>query len=474
MGRPMALCGTYGLGAKRNFRKFRAGKCTFSNPFSARKTAAPGSGRCAIGGLVQGLVTGLLALCLILPGGARAATVDVPAGGEALAQAIATAQAGDILRLAPGRHAGGHEIDNPLTIACEEGAHIEGPGKGSVLLVTGKDVEISGCKITGSGSDHQEIDSGVRLTKKASKARIIGNTLIGNLYGVDIHGAKGTLVQGNTIIGRQDHRMNARGNGVYVWNAPRADVIGNDIRYGRDGIFVNTSHSNTFKGNRFRDLRYAVHYMYAHQSEVSGNLSIGNRLGYAVMYSKRVKVLNNVSIDDGKHGVMLNYTNSSRIEGNLVVGGKDKCLFIYNAHKNQIASNRFERCRIGVHFTAGSERNAISQNAFVGNRTQVKYVGSKWLDWSHEGMGNYWSDFASYDLDGNGRADTPYRPNDSMDHILWTQPSAKLLLGSPAVQMVKWAQSAFPALLPGGVVDTAPMMRPVEIAVPEWEKRNDG
>ena len=76
----------------------------------------------------------------------------------------------------------------------------------------------------------------MRLTQEASKARIIGNTLIGNLYGVDIHGAKGTLVAGNIIIGRQDHRMNARGNGVYVWNAPGADVIGNDIRYGRDGF----------------------------------------------------------------------------------------------------------------------------------------------------------------------------------------------------------------------------------------------
>ncbi|HSG56924.1 MAG TPA: nitrous oxide reductase family maturation protein NosD, partial [Paracoccaceae bacterium] len=75
---------------------------------------------------------------------------------------------------------------------------------------------------------------------------------------------------------------------------------------------------------------------------------------------------------------------------------------------------------------------------------------------------------------GDGLADTPYRPNDSMDHILWTQPSARLLLGAPAVQLVKWAQSAFPALLPGGVIDKAPLMRPKEIAMPDWERRHDG
>lgn len=414
----------------------------------------------------------LLALCLAGP--ALAGTVEVPAEAGALARAIESAGAGDVLRLGPGRHDGGLEIARPLTLHCAEGAEIVGPGKGSVLTVTAPGVEIAGCLIRGSGDDHEEIDSGIRLLKGAEGARVTGNRIVGNLYGVDVHGAHNARVAGNVIEGRQDHRMNSRGNGVYVWNAPGAEVIGNDIRWGRDGIFVNTSHSNTFKGNRFRDLRFAVHYMYAHKSEVSGNISIGNHLGYAVMYSKRVKVLNNVSIGDAEHGIMLNYTNSSTVAGNLVQNGENKCLFIYNAHKNDIAGNRFERCEIGIHFTAGSERNTISGNAFVGNRTQVKYVGSKWVDWSLDGTGNYWSDFAAYDLDGNGRADTPYRPNDSMDHVLWTQPSAKLLMGAPAVQLVKWAQSAFPALLPGGVVDTAPLMRPVEIPVPDWEGRHEG
>ncbi|SLN37227.1 Periplasmic copper-binding protein (NosD) [Roseovarius gaetbuli] len=416
----------------------------------------------------------LLALCLSLPGLAVAEERAVPAGGGALALAIKTAGAGDTLRLGPGRHQGGLDITRPVTIDCAAGAEIDAGGQGSVLTLRAPEVTISGCTLTGSGSDHEALDSGIRLLKGADGARIIGNHLNGNLYGVDIHGARNAEVAGNTIEGRQDHRMNARGNAVYLWDARGAEVVGNDIRWGRDGIFVNTSHSNAFVGNRFRDLRFAVHFMYANKSEVRGNLSIGNHLGYAVMFSKGLRLLNNVSLGDAEHGIMLNYTNSSEVRGNLVRNGGDRCLFIYNAHKNRVTGNRFERCGIGVHFTAGSERNAISGNAFVGNRTQVKYVGSKWLDWSDGGIGNYWSDFAAYDLNGDGLADTPYRPNDSMDHILWTQPSARLLLGAPAVQLVKWAQSAFPALLPGGVIDKAPLMRPKEIAMPDWERRHDG
>ncbi|MGR3519201.1 MAG: nitrous oxide reductase family maturation protein NosD, partial [Roseovarius sp.] len=301
---------------------------------------------------------------------APAADREIPAGGTALAEAIENAGAGETLRLGPGRHRGGMEIDKPLTLDCAPGARIDGGGQGSTLTVTAPDVAITGCTITGSGSDHEEIDSGIRLLEGAVRARVSGNRLTGNLYGVDIHGARDALVSGNVIEGRQDRRMNERGNGVYVWNAPGSDVVGNDIRWGRDGIFVNTSRANRFVGNRFRDLRFAVHYMYANGSEVRDNLSIGNDLGFAVMYSRGVKIIDNVSVNDAEHGMMLNYTNGSEVRGNLVLNGGNKCLFIYNAHKNEITGNRFERCDIGVHFTAGSERNRITGNAFVGNRTQ--------------------------------------------------------------------------------------------------------
>ena len=416
----------------------------------------------------------VLILVGLIASAAHAGEVRVPAADGALKAAVAGASPGDVLILSPGRHDGPVTLSRSITLDGRGKASVDAGGAGSVITVTGADITVRGLTIVGSGSDHEGIDSGVQLTKTARRALVEHNRILGNLYGVDIHGADDSIVRGNLIEGRTDRRMNDRGNGVYVWNAPGARVEGNDIRWGRDGIFVNTSHSNSFVGNRFRDLRFAVHYMYANRSEVRGNLSVGNHLGYAVMYSKDVKIIDNVSVNDAEHGVMLNYTNGSEVRGNLVLSGATKCLFIYNAHKNEIAGNRFERCGIGVHFTAGSERNAITGNAFVGNRTQVKYVGTTWVDWSAEDIGNYWSDFAGYDLDGDGIADAPYRPNDSMDHILWTQPAAKLLLGAPAVQLVKWAQSAFPALLPGGVVDRAPLMQPVEISIPDWEMKHDG
>ncbi len=410
-----------------------------------------------------------LTVLLSLASPSMSAEIIVEATDGSLASAIKTAKAGDILRLRPGTHKGPIEINKTLVLDGAGAATIKGNGTGSVISVKAPDVTIRRLVISGSGLLGKDKDAGVALFKTAIDALVEGNRIIGNLVGVNIQGAKNAIVRNNVIEGRRDARMNSRGNGVYVWNAPGAKVIGNDVRWGRDGIFVNTSTNNEFSGNRFRDLRFAVHYMYAHNSIISQNTSIGNHLGYAIMFSNNVTITGNVSRKDRKYGLMLNYTNSSEIRGNSIENVDGKCVFIYNAHKNILSGNRFEGCNTGIHFTAGSERNQITENAFIGNRVQVKYVSARWVEWSVNGRGNYWSDHGAYDFDGDGIADQVYRPNDIMDQVLWTQPAARALLGSPAIQLIRWSQSAFPALLPGGVIDRYPLMQPVSPQIRPWK-----
>lgn len=393
-------------------------------------------------------------------GAAAQAAEHRVAPGTPLQPVIEAAAPGDTLRLAPGRHAGPVVIDRTLSLIGEAGATLAGPGTGSVVTVTAPDVRIRGVEISGSGTDLLAMDSAILVRESAPRADIRGNRLVDNLFGVYLYGAGDSVVQGNVINGRKDLRLAEAGNGVSLWNAPGSEVIGNTISHGRDGIYVRVSSRNTFRDNTFSDLRFAIHYMYTHDSRIVGNTSRNNHVAWAIMFSKGLEIRGNVSINDRDHGLMLNATNDSEIVGNTVRGGGEKCAFVYNANKNRILENWFEGCPIGIHFTAGSEGNVMSGNAFVANRMQVKYVGTRYLDWTSGGRGNYWSDNPAYDLDGDGVADRPYRPNDVMDEILWTLPQAKALVSSPAVQMVRWAQARFPALYPGGVVDSAPLMRP--------------
>jgi nitrous oxidase accessory protein len=412
-----------------------------------------------------GLVVGLLFCILFISLPAVAREWRVEPGNGTLQSAIDAAQAGDSLLLAAGTYTGSVIIHRSL-ILSGNGVNgnagdsiIDGEGSSHVIKVAAPDVVIKGLNVQHSGNVAEDEDSGIFITDKGDRTFIEDNHLENNLIGVYLKGPESVVVRNNVIIGSQFHRMNDRGNGIYLWNTPGSIIKDNVIRFGRDGIFVNGSRNNIFSGNHLSDLRFAIHYMYAHDSEVSDNVSINNHVGFAIMFSDRIIARNNISTGDAERGLFFNAANYSVIAGNRVVGA-EKCVFIYNANFNQINNNSFEGCQIGIHFTAGSEKNEIYANAFIDNRSQVKYVGTRYIEWSKNGHGNYWSDNAAFDIDSNGIADQVYKPNDLVDQIVWRHPLAKLLLNSPSVQIIKWVQSEFPALHPGGVTDSKPLMLP--------------
>jgi len=456
-------------------------------------------------------IGGGAAVATLLATSAFAERVIVEPGHE-VQSALDRATEGDVVVLARGTHRGPVQVGTNVTLEGESGAVLEGSGKGSVVTISAPGAVVRGLTIRGSGRDLAALDAGVFVKKSATGAVVEGNRLEGNLYGIYLHGAENSIARGNVIIGIEEGRLNEAGNGVSVWSAPGARVEDNDMRFGRDGIFVIASKRNVFRGNHFRDLRFAVHYMYTDDSEVVDNVSTGNTVGFAIMFSHRLRVRGNVSDGDLNHGFLFNFANSSDITGNTVKGrmrpaihwvtrgfrankadarahglpaadaaastenspwrnAPEKCVFIYNANKNKFRDNWFEGCDIGVHFTAGSEGNEITGNAFVQNRNQVKYVGTRYLDWSKDGRGNFWSDNPAFDLNGNGIADTAYRPNDIIDKVLWTAPQAKVLVNSPAMQIIRWAQAQFPALLPGGVIDSRPLMAPAAAPLSDGSAR---
>ena len=446
-------------------------------------------------------VIGLAALVAVVPACANATDLIVTPDARPLQHILDSSSPGDVIKLKAGQYAGPLTIRTSVRLEGEKGAAIVGNGRGSVVTISAEGASVSGLEISGSGTDLAAMDSGVFVEQSAANAIVENNVIHDNLSGIYLHGATNSLARNNRITGLKNGRVSEAGNGVTLWNAPGAKVLDNDISFGRDGIATNSSKRNVFSGNYLHDVRFAIHYMYTNDSEISGNTSTGNSVGYAIMFSSRLKITRNLSDGDRDHGLLLNYANNSEVSDNIVHGrmlpatrwakggnrtqehtvpeaedaaaaegddfrpAPEKCVFIYNANKNRVRQNVFEGCAIGIHFTAGSEGNKMSGNAFINNRTQVKYVGTRYLDWSQDGMGNYWSDNPSFDLDGDGIADRPYRPNDLIDKVLWTTPQAKVLTSSPAVQVIRWAQTQFPALLPGGVIDSHPLMAPTASGV---------
>jgi len=390
-----------------------------------------------------------------------------------LGEIVSQAKDGDVFILANTSYKSNLIINNKITIRGDVETKIIGNNQGSVITVNASDVVLENLEISNSGVDLSTQDSAIFVNKTAHNTLIKNNTLMHNLIGIYLWGAKHVIVTHNKIIGRQDLRENERGNGIQLWNSTGSEVSFNTVSYGRDGIFVTTSNNNIFNNNTFSNLRYSIHYMYTNDSTISNNVSIGNDIGFALMSSDRLKVENNISINDKEHGLFANFLNYSNIKNNVVLDGGNKCLFVYNSNFNTINDNYFKRCLIGVHWTAGSNDNVFYNNAFVGNKKQVKYVSTKNLQWSFQEKGNYWSDHTSYDINNNGIADSSYRPNDITDKILWNYPNAAVLLGSPVMLLLKYANKHFPTLLPGGILDSYPLITPENIATRTLKKANE-
>jgi nitrous oxidase accessory protein len=275
------------------------------------------------------------------------------------------------------------------------------------------------------------------------------------------------------IRGMRALRVADRGDGIHLWNDTGCTIDGNDIAGSRDGIYVYVSSHNTITRNVVHDVRYGVHYMYSQYNLLQDNVSYGNLAGYALMSSHHLKVIGNSSADESSYGFLLNYIAHSEIAGNRVhrikgqsddaggtiEGTEGKGLFVYLSQFNTFHDNLVADSQIGIHMTAGSENNRLWGNHFEDNRIQVKYVQNLAQEWSERGRGNFWSDYLGWDLDADGIGDIPFRPNDGVDVLLWKYPSARNLMSSPSVLLLRYVQRAFPVFTPPSVQDSHPLMK---------------
>lgn len=407
-------------------------------------------------------ITGIL-LLLFLSSAAQAALniTDLPLRPE-----------GDNRWVIPvGDYRGQFFIEEPMHIRCEKGAVFQALGQGNALSIRAPNVTVEGCAVRDWGRNLTAMDSGIFVQPEATGVRLQDNNLQGPGFGIWVDAASDISVIGNVVEGDRQVRSQDRGNGIHLFSVNGAKIIDNKISHTRDGIYIDNSHGNHLEGNTLEDLRYGIHYMFSHDNQVIENTTRRTRTGYALMQSRNLTVIGNRSEQDENYGILMNYITYSTLKNNIVSavshgsstastssGAEGKALFIYNSVFNTIENNHFEHSTLGIHLTAGSEDNRIAGNAFVKNKQQVKYVATRTQEWSRDGRGNYWSDYLGWDRNGDGLGDVPYEPNDNVDRMLWLYPQARLLMNSPAVQVLRWVQRAFPVIKSPGVKDSYPLM----------------
>lgn len=392
-----------------------------------------------------------------------AATTWQASPDQGLQTIIDAAAPGDTIEITRGWYLGNVLVHKPLTLRGINRPTLSANLSGDTIRVTAPDVVIEGLIVRDSGDSLLQQNAGIYLYPGAHRAVVRNNDLTYNLFGLWIEKANDVRIENNTITGKRDYRSSQRGNGIQLYNTQGARIIGNNVSFVRDALYVDVSHNAIFRGNKLHHSRYGTHYMNSYYNLWEDNDVWMNRGGLALMEVRNQTVRNNRAWANSDHGIMLRTIQDSMIENNIVAGN-NRGLFIYDVEYTTLRGNLIVDNHVGVHLSAGSTRNIVELNDFISNREQIRYVGARDENWGGE-VGNYWSNYFGWDRNGDGFGDAPYEANDIVDRLLWQHPSAKILLNSPAIQAMRLVGQQFPILRVPSVVDAHPRM---EARYPTW------
>ena len=209
-------------------------------------------------GLVSSLAGALWAGdCLIE---AYAATLRVGPGSD-LQATISRAQTGDVIEIERALHEGNFQIDKTLTLRGIGRPTLAGRLQGHTLVVNAPDVVIEGLIVRDSGDSLKDQNAGIYIRPGAHPVTVRNNDLTYNLFGLWIEKANDVLVENNIITGKRDYNSPQRGNGIQLYNTTGARIIGNNISFVRDALYVDVSHNAVFRGNRLHHRGYGRNYL---------------------------------------------------------------------------------------------------------------------------------------------------------------------------------------------------------------------
>ena len=405
----------------------------------------------------------LFVTTFVLSTPAFAATIWRVTPGESIQIAIDRAAPGDIIEVERARYIENLTIDKSLTLRGIDRPMVSGGLSGHTIMVTGEDVVIDGMIVADSGDSLRDQNSGIYIWPGAHRAIVRNSNIVYNLFGLWIEKADDVLIENNTIVGKRDYRSPMRGNGIQLYNTRRARIIGNNVSFVRDALYVDVSHDALFRGNRLHHSRYGTHYMNSYRNLWEDNDVYMNRGGLALMEVRDQVVRNNRVWANSDHGIMLRTIWDTVVENNIVAGN-ERGLFMYDAYFNELRNNLVVDNLVGMHVWAGSKDNVIERNDFISNREQVRYVAAADQLWGIK-EGNHWSNYLGWDRNGDGIGDIPYEASDLVDRLSWRHPMMKLLLASPAVQTLRLVGRQFPLLRAPSIVDPNPRMQPHH---PDW------
>ncbi|MDA9069875.1 nitrous oxide reductase family maturation protein NosD [bacterium] len=348
-------------------------------------------------------------------------------------------------------------VNKPLTIIGKDYPVIDGELKGEIITIISDNVTVDGLFIINVGTSYTEDYAAIRVRK--SKNFVIQNLVLEKLFfGIYIEKSHHGKVFHNKVIGDAVEEYKS-GNGIQLWHSNHIEIEHNYVEHVRDGIYLEFSDDCVIKNNvSALNVRYGLHFMFSNDDVYEDNTFENNGAGVAVMFSKRIKMYNNIFKENwgtASYGMLLKEINDAEIEGNTF---EDNTIGINIEGSNRInyKQNTFINNGWAVKVKGACYTNKFTENNFLYNSFDIAY-NSNVND--NEFDKNYWSNYTGYDLDKNGIGDVPYRPVKLFSYIVNRTPETIILLRSLFIDIIDFSEKVSPVFTPDDLLDNNPLIK---------------
>lgn len=402
----------------------------------------------------------IIGICVVAVSPAATIKVCDTCNVKSISAAISQSLPGDTLFIAKGIYKEGNiVVDKPLVLIGEDYPVVDGENNTEIFTITSDSVSIIGFQIQNVGISYTVDRAGINVVR-SKYVRIENNRLINTFFGIYLQKSSHCLIKNNVIIGNAIEEMSS-GNAIHLWYSKHTRIEDNDVRKHRDGIYLEFVDESEIIGNHSEgNIRYGLHFMFSNKDNYVGNTFKDNGAGVAVMFSRDI-VMDNNHFDHNwgttAYGLLLKEIYDGEIKNNRFTTNTT-AIYGESATRLKITNNTFEQNGWALRLLGSCMDNTISANNFFDNTFDVATNSSRNYN---NYNGNFWNEYAGYDLDKDGVGDVPHRPVKLFSYMVTRSESSIILLRSLFIDLLNFAEKVTPVFTPETLIDERPLMKPL-------------